>query len=67
MIEFADQVERIFVQRLVVDAGFRNIKIEDGGQNVETGNKEKGHLANAVDAGINEGEIDSRSFCATLG
>ena len=34
MVEFVDQVERVFLQLLVINAGIRDVEVEQSGQQI---------------------------------
>ena len=62
MVELVDQIDRIFFQRLVIDAGIGNIKVESRRHNIEYRDDAKGHFTDGVDPGINQRKIESKQL-----
>ena len=52
VVEFMEQIDRILFQRLVVDAGIRDIEIEQRSDQVQRTNDNQRHLGHGIDAGV---------------
>src|SRR5690606_27907709 len=62
MVEFADQIPGVLVQRLVVNAGLGNVEVEDRRQNIEQPDETQGHFTDRVDPGFNHREVESEQL-----
>src|SRR5574343_378943 len=67
VVELMDQEKRVLLQLLVIEAGIRYVKVEDGRRNVEKANNGQGHFANSVDAGIEQRKIEIQQVLGDIG
>jgi len=54
------QVDRVFLQGLVINPGVGNVQIEDGGDQVEQPHHHEGHFGDRVHRGVDHGHVEGQ-------
>ena len=60
VVEFVDQIERILLERLVIDAGIRHVEVEDSGDQIKDTDDGDGHFADGIDACVDQRKVESK-------